>query len=43
MAEIRGNLVDRIAGAEREGWLGEIKGLETSLQCAKDKRAQLDA
>lgn len=43
MIEIRDNLVDRIAEAEREGWLGDIEGLQISLQGAKDKIAQIDA
>jgi hypothetical protein len=28
IAEIRDNLLDRIAEAEREGWLGEVEGLK---------------
>lgn len=43
MLEIRDNLTDRIAEAEREGWLGEIEGLRVSLAGAEDKLAQLDA
>ncbi len=42
IAEIRGNLLDRIAEAEREGWLGEIEGLRISLAGAEDKLAQID-
>ena len=42
IAEIRGNLADRIAEAEREGWLGEIEGLKISLAGADDKLAQID-
>jgi hypothetical protein len=42
IAEIRSNLADRIAEAEREGWLGEIEGLKTSLAGADDKLAQID-
>ncbi len=41
IAEIRGNLADRIAEAEREGWLGEIEGLKISLAGADDKLAQI--
>ncbi|MGW1848763.1 hypothetical protein [Streptomyces sp. NPDC001966] len=26
LVEIRDNLVDRIAEAQREGWLGDVKG-----------------
>jgi len=42
IAEIRGNLLDRIAEAEREGWPGEIEGLKISLAGAEDKLAQID-
>ncbi|BCJ55896.1 hypothetical protein Asp14428_73710 [Actinoplanes sp. NBRC 14428] len=42
LAEIRGNLIARIAEAEREGWLGEVEGLQISLAGAEDKLAQLD-
>jgi hypothetical protein len=43
LEEIRASLRDRIAEAEREGWLGEIEGLEVSLAGAIDKLAQVDA
>jgi len=43
LEEIRDNLHDRIAEAEREGWLGEIEGLKVSLAGAEDKLAQIDA
>ena len=33
----------RIAEAKREGWLGEVEGLQVSLAGAKDKLAQIDA
>jgi hypothetical protein len=42
IAEIRDNLTARIAEAEREGWLGEIEGLQISLAGANDKLAQID-
>jgi hypothetical protein len=42
IAEIRGNLLDRIAEAEREGWHGEVEGLRVSLTGAEAKLAQLD-
>ena len=42
IAEIRDNLLARIAEAEREGWLGEIEGLKVSLAGAEDKLAQID-
>ncbi|THA46533.1 hypothetical protein [Streptomyces sp. A1136] len=43
MVEIRNNLLDRIAEAEREGWLGEIEGLRVSLGDAEAKISQLDS
>ncbi|MEV5689348.1 site-specific integrase [Streptomyces sp. NPDC052164] len=43
LIEIRDNLIDRIAEAKREGWLGEGEGLETSLAGANDKLVQMDA
>ena len=43
LEEIRDNLHARIAEAEREGWLGEVEGLEVSLAGAEDKIAQIDA
>ena len=42
LAEIRDNLTARITEAEREGWLGEIEGLQISLAGANDKLAQID-
>ncbi len=42
IAEIRDNLIARIAEAEREGWLGETEGLKTSLAGAEEKLAQID-
>ncbi|WP_327586842.1 site-specific integrase [Nonomuraea sp. NBC_00507] len=42
IAEIRDNLIARIAEAEREGWLGEVEGLKVSLAGAEDKLAQID-
>ena len=43
LEEIRTNLHDRIAEAEREGWLGEAEGLKVSLAGTDDKLAQIDA
>jgi integrase len=43
LAEIRDNLIARIAEAEREGWLGEVEGLRISLAGANDKLAQIDS
>ncbi len=42
LVEIRDNLLARIAEAEREGWLGEVEGLQVSLAGAEDKLSQLD-
>jgi integrase len=42
LVEIRDNLTARIAEAQREGWLGEIEGLQVSLAGAEDKLAQID-
>ena len=42
LIEIRDNLVARIAEARREGWLGEIEGLEVSLAGAEEKLAQME-
>jgi len=42
IAEIRANLIARIAEAGREGWLGEVEGLQFSLAGADDKLAQID-
>jgi hypothetical protein len=42
IVEIRDNLIARIAEAEREGWLGEVEGLQISLAGANDKLAQID-
>ncbi len=41
--EVRDNLLDRIAEAEREGWLGEIEGLRVSLDGAESKIDQIDS
>ena len=43
LEEIRANLHDRIAEAEREGWPGEIEGLKVSLAGTEDKLAQVQA
>ena len=42
IAEIRDNLLARIAEAEHEGWPGEVEGLKISLAGAQDKLAQID-
>ncbi|MFD3470655.1 hypothetical protein ACFWWM_30690 [Streptomyces sp. NPDC058682] len=41
--EIHDNLLDRIAEAEQEGWLGEIEGLRVSLAGAQSKIDQIDS
>jgi hypothetical protein len=42
LAEIRDNLIARIAEAHREGWAGEAEGLQVSLAAARHKLAQMD-
>lgn len=42
LTEIRDNLIARIDEAQREGWLGEVDGLQLSLAGAEDKIAQID-
>jgi hypothetical protein len=42
LVDIRDNLTARIAEAQREGWLGEIEGLEVNLAGATDKITQID-
>jgi hypothetical protein len=42
IAEIRDNLIARIAEAEREGWPREAEGLKISLAGAEDKLAQIN-
>ncbi|GLW54013.1 integrase [Kitasatospora phosalacinea] len=43
LAEIHDNLIARIEEAKREGWLGDVEGLEIHLAGATQKLAQLDA
>jgi hypothetical protein len=42
LVEIRDNLIARIEEAEREGWRGEVAGLQVSLDGAEAKLSQLD-
>jgi len=42
LTEIIHNLRERIAEARMNGWLGEVQGLEVSLEAAKRKLASLD-
>ncbi|WP_245673050.1 integrase [Nocardia lijiangensis] len=43
LEEIQDNLEARIIEAKREGWLGEVEGLQVSYAGVKDKLAQIDA
>jgi len=42
LVEIRDNLTARVAEAQREGWPGEVEGLQISLAGAENKLAQID-
>jgi hypothetical protein len=42
LEEICDNLEARIIEAKREGWLGEVEGLQVSYTGVKDKLAQID-
>lgn len=42
MVQIHDNLLARIGEAKREGWLGEVEGLQVSLAAARQKLAHLD-
>ena len=42
LLDIRDNLITRIDEARREGWLGEVEGLQISLTGARTKLVQLD-
>ncbi len=42
LVQLRDNLIDRIAEARLEGWLGEVDGLTVSLAAARGKLTQLD-
>jgi hypothetical protein len=43
LEEIHDNLEARIIEAKREGWLGEVEGLQISYSGVKDKLAQIGA
>lgn len=43
LGEIRDSLVARIAEAKREGWLGEVEGLQLSLAGAESKLNEVDS
>ena len=42
LLDVRENLLARIDEARREGWLGEVEGLQISLAGARTKLAQVD-
>lgn len=42
LVEIRDNLIARITEADREGWLGEVEGLQISLAGANQKLNQIE-
>ena len=42
LLDVRDNLIARIDEARREGWLGEVEGLQISLNGARAKLLQLD-
>ncbi|MGV9248106.1 hypothetical protein [Streptomyces sp. NPDC003710] len=42
LEEIIRNLGDRIEEARANGWLGEVQGLQISLEAARNKLASLD-
>jgi Phage integrase family len=42
LLDVRDNLIARIDEARREGWLGEVEGLQISLTGARAKLVQLD-
>jgi integrase len=42
LVEIRDSLIARIEEAKREGWLGEVEGLELSLAGARSKLAEVE-
>ncbi|MGA5810138.1 hypothetical protein ACPC39_28815 [Streptomyces cellulosae] len=42
LEEIIRNLGDRIQEARVNGWLGEVQGLQISLEAARNKLASLD-
>jgi len=41
LVEIHDNLIARIEEAKRQGWLGEVEGLEVSLAAARQKLEQM--
>jgi hypothetical protein len=43
LVKIRQNLADRIAEAEREGWVGDVEGLSVSARLPKRRLLKFDA
>ena len=42
LVEIRDNLIARTAEARRKGWLGEVEGLQISLEATRQKLDHVD-
>ena len=42
LLEVEANLVDRIAEAEEWVWLGEVKGLQDTLEALREKTGRLE-
>jgi hypothetical protein len=42
LIEVRDNLIARVAEARQEGWLGEVDGLQISLDGARQKMDQIE-
>lgn len=42
LVEITRNLADRVDEARANGWLGEVRGLQVSLEAARTKLTSLD-
>ena len=42
LREVEANLVERIAEAEERVWLGEVKGLQDTLEALREKIARLE-
>lgn len=42
LRKVEANLVDRIAEAEERVWLGEVKGLQDTLEALREKTGRLE-
>jgi hypothetical protein len=42
LIEVRDNLIARVAEARQQGWLGEVDGLQISLDGARQKMDQIE-